>query len=408
MNTSEHFSRILGVKPEFFDGLEREMTRATGNKDALPRIAEENNALIAETLSRIDCSDKSAPADIRGRLFDAIGVQEKKLLEHLATVAGKDQFEKAANLARDIAHINSGFFLKRERAHNILRTRPPQNVLQHLGYKTVDEMLNHEDVTEVFSALRFLESQEWMHETFAKTYGEFTADDFEERHIEVRVLGPRWADVAAQFVAKKHHNVSHLKEFGVIFLNPIAEDLTGKFLRDFALLFHYLHEINFYAKLFKKYSDSDTFAAHLQSLLRGDVLDGLPASFSEWLIIQRYLWKESPSDPRLFAQHVNPESLHWRRGERDLVDFGKEKPETGLSFWENRDWVAAEFGGELVSLDMEDAAMGLVARGENQPTSFTYHQREALWTRIFQEYCGTEADMEKLIIEQYMVGKIKF
>jgi hypothetical protein len=408
MNTHDHFARILGVKPEFFDMLDREMSRATGKTGVLSRIEEENNALMAQTLAEIGRSQKSAPEDIRSGLFDAAAAHEKKLLEHLETVEGKDQFERAARLARDTARINTGFFLKRERAHQILQARPPENVLHHLGYKSVDEMLGKEEVTEVFSALRFLESQEWMHKTFAETYGSFTGQDFEERPIEVRVLGPRWADVAAQFVAKKHHNVSHLKEFGVIFLNPIAEDLTGKFLRDFALLFHYLHEIDFYAKLFKKYSDSDTFAAHLQSLLRGDVLDTLPTSFSEWLIVQRYLWKENPSDPRLFAQRVNPESLHWHKGERDLVEFGKKHTETGLSFWKNRDWVAADFGGELVSLDMEDAAMGLVARGEKQPTSFTYHQREALWTRIFQEYCGTEDDMEKLIIEQYMVGKVNF
>ena len=30
-----------------------------------------------------------------------------------------------------------------------------------------------------------------------------------------------------KYVAKKHHNVSHLKEFGIIFLNPIAQTEEG-------------------------------------------------------------------------------------------------------------------------------------------------------------------------------------
>ena len=68
-----------------------------------------------------------------------------------------------------------------------------------------------------------MESDEWMHETFEVAYSGFTAADFEERPIEIKVLGKEWHEVAKQFVAKKHHNVSHLKEFGVIFLNPIQE-----------------------------------------------------------------------------------------------------------------------------------------------------------------------------------------
>ena len=48
-------------------------------------------------------------------------------------------------------------------------------------------------------------------------------------------------------------------------------DVPGKFLRDFALLLHYFHEIEFYSKLFKKYSAEENFAEKFKSLLRGDV-----------------------------------------------------------------------------------------------------------------------------------------
>lgn len=408
MDPYNYLSQILGVQSDFLASLDREMSRATGKNKVLHRIVDEGAALVRQSLESIGCSDKSSPDDIfRG--LDQVAVRnENELLKHLGTFPGNDQFEKAVNLAKYISPTDGGFFLKKSRARDILSARPPENVLKHLGYKTVEDMLAHEDVTEVFSALRFLESQAWMHETFDAAYSTFTADDFEDRPIEIKVLGSRWRDVAAQFVAKKHHNVSHLKEFGVIFLNPIAEDLTGKFLRDFALLFHYFHEVAFYAKLFRSHSKTASFAEYLKSLLRGDVLEGVPGSLNEWLIIQRYLWKENPSDPRLFIQHTNPESMHWRRGERDLVKFGKLHPETELPFWENRDWVASIFSGKLVSFDMEDSAMGLVSRGEGQSTSFSYHQREALWTHIFEEYCGGEPEMEKIIMDHYMEGKVGF
>lgn len=408
MDTYTYLARILDVQPKFLESLDKEMASATGKTGVLHRIVEEGRTLVRESLAAIGCSENSAPLAIRQGLHQAAAKHESELLKRLATVPGNDQFEKAVHLAKYISPTDGGFFLKKARAHDILRSRPPENVLKHLGYKTVDEMLDHEDVTEVFSALRFLESQAWMHETFDAAYSTFTADDFEDRPIEIKVLGPRWRDVAASFVAKKHHNVSHLKEFGVIFLNPIAEDLTGKFLRDFALLFHYFHEVAFYAKLFRVHSKSDSFAEHLKSLLRGDVSENVPGSLTEWLIIQRYLWKENVSDPRLFLQHTNPESMHWRRGERDLVAFGKLHPETGLAFWENRDWVAEFFADELISFDMEDVAMGLVSAGDGQNTSFIYHQREALWTHIFEGYMGGEDQMEETIIKHYMEGKIEF
>jgi len=39
---------------------------------------------------------------------------------------------------------------------------------------------------------------------------------------------------------------------------------------------------------------------------------------------------------------------------------------------------------------------------------FNYHQREAMWTRIFSEYVGGDDNMEKLLIENFDKGVIKF
>jgi len=250
-----------------------------------------------------------------------------------------------------------------------------------------------------------------MHETFDVAYGNFTAKDFEERDIEIRVLGPEWKTVSEQFVAKKHHNVSHLKEFGVIFLNPIRENIPGKFLRDFALLLHYFHEIEFYSKLFRKYSREDNFAEKFKMLLRGDVPEIYKAEKCEWLIVPRYLAKIDPKDPRLFLPRVNPESLHWARGERDLTSFRAPEANLDLSIWHNLDWVGGIFedgGDEVVSFDLEDNAMSLVSFMEGKDESFNYHQRESMWTKLFEECAGGEEKMEELLMENFDKGIIKF
>jgi len=251
-----------------------------------------------------------------------------------------------------------------------------------------------------------------MHETFEKAYSVFTPDDFEERRIEVRVLGPQWREIAKKFVAKKHHNVGHLKEFGTIFLNPIQENIPGKLLRDFALLLHYFHEIQFYSKLFKKYSASPDFSNRLKSLLRGDVKEKTEATAGKWLIAQRYLWKEDPGDPRLHLPRVNPESLHWAKGERDFGSYLEKTRYPELALWCGLDWVGGFFlgtqGEELVSFDLEDNAMSLVSFMEGKEEFFTYHQREALWTKIFSTYVGGEENMEKILLENLERGIITF
>jgi len=407
----EKLAKILNVAPAFLVQLEETMMRHGLGGGVLQKISALNEEHTKHLLDELHVPFDASAETVRTALKNLIAENEEKLLAYMASVEGNTEFEKAVHLARSIARVDKGFFLKKEFGAEILKKCKPEKLLTFLGYATVEEMLARHDVTEVFSALRFIESEEWMHETFKKAYSGFTAKDFEERDIEIKVLGPEWTEVAKKFVEKKHHNVSHLKEFGVIFLNPIKEDVRGKFLRDFALLFHYFHEIAFYSMLFKKYAAAPDFADHFQALLRGDVKETKTVGEAEWLIVQRYLFKIDPRDPRLFLPRVNPESVHWFRGERDIVAFGKANPSLGLSWWTDLDWAGYIFRDgkeEVVSLDLEDNAMEEVSAVEGKNEHLNYHQREALWTRLFMEYVGGEAEMQKLLIENFEKGTIIF
>jgi len=430
----EKLSRLLEVEPEMLESLEKEMARRSGRKNVLGKVADENDARVAETLRRLNLDPSSPEEIVRRALFKKIIEHEKQILYAIDAAEGRINLEKAAAFARQIARVGRGFFLKKAFAEKILTAREPENLLRFLGYKNVHEIFERHDVTEAFSALRFTESDQWMHETFESAYSNFSPEDFEEREIEIRVLGPEWKEMAKKFVEKKHHNVSHLKEFGVIFINPISEDLPGKFLRDFALLLHYFHEIEFYSKLFRRYASGPAFAVYLKSLLRGDVKDIKSTGPGDWLIVQRYLFKENPKDHRLTLPRVNPESLHWARGEMDLAAFGAEREDLDLEFWQNLDWVAAYFdnneplsnlslgrdsehnrnaalkrgNGRIVSFDLEDNVMSAVSAMEGKKEFFFYHQREALWTKIFKEYAGGEEEMEKLLLAHFTEGFIHF
>lgn len=404
-------AKILEVRPELLKELDEVMVKKTGHSGVLERLCDLNERTIASTLDRINSKIMEAN-HVRGTLRRTVFNHEKQFLQFLSKLPGANEFERAVNLAGKITTAKTGFFLKKDYLKKILKERPSQKLLDYLGLADIGEVLKKEDVVEVFSSLRFIESDEWMHETFDKAYSGFTAADFEERPIEVKVLRSRWMDISKKFVAKKHHNVSHLKEFGVIFLNPVKEDVPGKFLRDFALLLHYFHEISFYSKLFRQYSKEKNFAGRFKALLRGDVLEIDKVEPGEWLIVQRYLAKVNPRDPRLYLPRVNPESMHWLRGERDLAKFAIGENELDLELWQELDWVGGLFSDgnreELVSFDLEDNAMSLVSSMEGEEKFFTYHMKEAMWTRIFEAYAGGEDEMEKLLIENFDKGVIRF
>ena len=390
-------SKILGVSEESAEWLE------------LDAVQKSNDELVAQAQEKL--GGAITAEDLRNALADKIKDHENQLYQAVGTTREDFDFEKVAGAARELSGGQKGFFLKKEFAEEILTQRPPESTLKHLGYSSTQELLSREDIGEVFSALRFLESNDWMHETFDVAYTKFTPQDFEERDIELRVLGNQWAEVAEKYVAKKHHNVSHLKEFGVIFINPIAQTDPGKFLRDFALLLHYFHEISFYSKLFGKYAELPNFNEQFISLLRGDVLESNSAEKGKWLIVQRYLWKENPKDPRLLVPHVNPEAMHWRKAEQDLMAFGKKESDVDLEFWDNLWSVAGYFENgkgeqELVSFDLEDNAMAFVSQEEGKPESFSYHQHEAMWNKVASEMMGGYDELEKRIIDNMDKGYV--
>jgi hypothetical protein len=400
------YAKLLDVEPHVIAELDAQMARRTGKTGALKSLEEKRRARLESIFESLQMPPQRSADEVTKELEVKIFLQEKKLHAYVAAIPGANEFEKAASLARRIAKPEKGFFLKKEFAREIMLRRPPEKLLQFMGCSTVEELLAKHDVTECFSSLRFIESNAWMHQTFEEAYSTFTPADFEEREVELRVLGPQWREVAEKFVAKKNHNVSHLKEFGVIFLNPIKEGSPGKFLRDFALLLHYFHEVSYYSKLFRKYAAEDQFAEKLKMLLRGDVKEAHAVKSGEWLIVQRYLAKENPDDPRLFIPRVNPEVLHWSRGERDLVNFADTVSDLNMHLWADSCWVGEVRGGQLISFDLEDNAMSAVGRMGGKTGWLTYHQREALWTRIFEEYAGGEDAMERLLIENFERGII--
>jgi len=416
MDAVEKIAKILRADKDFIRKIETRLSSVTGKKGVMEKIVAENDALVLDRLSVLGVLKDSDAKEVYDALISKIESDDNKFFEvfQRPSCSHQKDCEGVLEIAKKIAKTNHGFFLKREKAQEFLINTPPQKVMSYLGYKDVKKMLAKEDFYEVFSALRFIEGNEWLNNVFFKQYQTLKPSDFEEREMVVKALSEKWNAEAEGFVRKKWHNISHLKELGVIFVIPVSLGISGELLRMLSLVFHYLHEIPFYSDIFKKISESPkTFAPNLISLLRGDVLDQrLPEDEkSLWLVVQRYLAKDDENEWRLFVPHINPEALHWIKAEEDLIKVGSTLNNFGkdMEFWRDLDWVGDFFKDEignnvLVSFDLVDTVMSLVM--QKDMIKYLYHHQEALWNKIFIEYFSRE-ELENFLKEYLLQGYFK-
>lgn len=420
MSPQEKLAKILRTKTAVILDMEKKMSALTGKKGVIENLMEENEHRINRTLALLNCRNHGYRAE---NVFQALIAKLKKDDKALYSLFKKPSGTTTEGLQALFSFVlglvdnEELFVLKKEKAEEILRENPPPNIIKALKYKDVDELLAKEDLTEIFSALRFVESNEWMHKAFDETYKELKPGDFEKRKADLRVLSGKWLKIAEKFVKKKYHNISHLKELGVIFVIPLKIDTPGETLRLFSLILHYFHEINFYSRLFERASKEKDFGRRLISLLKGSVLEKLPRAESggmNWMIIQQYLAKHDENDPRLFIPHVNPEAIHWKKAEQDISHLGKKFANIDIELWLDVDWVGGYFKSkvqspkskveeELVSFDLVDVVMSLIK--DKGQIKYLYHQQEALWNKVFREYMGGD-NLEKLMIENFDKGHI--
>ena len=415
MKPYEKIAKVLRTDKDNVRLLEEKLSALTGKKDVMSKIVEENEATIRNRLDFLGLGRKITAKQIYDALISKIEADNDELFKVLDSPSASisSDWQRVLEIAQNISDKTKGFFLKQEKAVELLRNQPPEKILQVLNYKNVDELLEKENIFEIFSALRFVEGNEWLNENFFKQYESLKPDDFEKREIKVLALPERWVQIAQNFIKHKYHNISHLKELGIIYIIPLSLNISGETMRNFSLIFHYFNEVKFYSELFEKFAgDANSFAKNLISLLRGDAIDEhLPRPApgkTQWLIIQRYLAKDDENDWRLFEPHINPEAMHWERAEKMLVKAGEvlNNFSADLAFWQNLNWIGDYFGTEagidvLVSFNLIDTAMSLVK--EKELIKYLYHHQEALWNKIFTEYFNEEK-IEEMMKENIVKG----
>jgi uncharacterized protein (TIGR00730 family) len=324
------------------------------------------------------------------RLTAVIGATDSEDVDHLVPFMIK--------AADNVKFERKVFVIKREKAKEFLRTMPPKQLMEHLGYGTVDQMIANEDFDEIYTALRFSEGPEWLTQ-YNELFKSVTPHDYEERDMRiVQMDHKKYVDLATHFVQKKLHNVTHTKEMGIIVVVPMhARKMRGLVLKTLPLLLHYMNEVKLYSTFFKLKSAKPHFGETVVNTLIADPGSGsqLVDKNIHWRVIQRYLGKhkEDSVDKVAFEPHVQPEDLHWRRAEELLFQIDPE-----LEFWKDRDYVALNYDGFPVAFNLFDVSFAYSNR-ESYEGRYAYHFRESLWNEIFVRYLGFK-NLAAQVLEQ--------
>lgn len=338
-------------------------------------------------------------------VYHALQSRVEKDIKRLTTIIGANQTDSVKQLvphmidaANNVTFNRSVFVLKHDKAKDLLRTMPPRQLMKKLGYEDIDTMFAKEDFDEIYTALRFSEGPEWLNK-YNELFETVTADDYEQRDLRILQMDhDKYVDLAAHFVQKKLHNVTHSKEMGTIVVVPMhVKSMRGLVLKTLPLLLHYMNEVKLYSTFFKLKSTKPHFGRIVVETLIAD-----PGTTSQvvgkrihWRVIQKYLGrhKENVIENVAFQPHVHPEDLHWRRAEDLLYEIDPE-----LEFWKDRDYVGLLFDGFPVAFNLFDVSFAY-SNKEPYEGRYAYHFRESLWNEIFARYMGFK-QLESQILEQ--------
>ncbi len=398
---SKLISQLLQAKEPLFSLSLKQLEQVSGNKSVDVRLTAEIIEKKNDRIKRLGLD----PNDTTGEeLYKALLEQVRTHDEHLAKKIGgtdPEDVRKIIPLAVEAIHKTkmprAVWVMKDEVAKRFLIETPPPMVMKRLGYDNIDTMLEKENIYEVYGALRFAESDEWLTE-FNKKYERLQPTDFEDRDITLVVMQrEKWSDVAAKFIKKKRHINTHLKELGVVLILPPTDDrMPAITLKVMALTYHYYNECRLYAAFFKLQQVKPDFGKIFVDTLNADPSTEAVVAGNNihWRVIQRYYGKLKNKDhPEVFQPHVQPEDLHWRRAEQLMIQIDPE-----LKFWEGLDYVADIFDAKPLTFNLMDVALSY-ANGISYKDRYIYHFQEALWNEVFMRYMG-ESVLEEQILRQ--------
>lgn len=397
---SRVLSEILAAEEPGFSMALHQLESASGRPGIDVRLVAEMNATIRGKIRELGLDpNDTTPKELYHGLQATIGRHDTFISQALGVNDPENVQELLPLIAKcvnDMAVNKRCWVLKTSCARKLLKANPPKKVMKILGYRSIDSMIKRENILEIYTATRFVESSQWQ-QKLIKSYKKLKSSDFESRDIEIIVLdAKRWGEASAGFIYEHHHNITHMKELGVILVLPLPVDrLRGATLTVLPMIIHYVTEIRLYSALFKLKQVRSDFSSFLIKTLQDDPVQiaTMAGQKIHWRTIAKHFGSKKHDLPEVFEPHVQADDLVWRKTEDLLYRI-----EPALKFWEGLDFVALDVDGEAVSFNLIDNAVSYCNQLD-YGQQLSLHVQGSLWNELYTRYMG-QAGLEQEVLGQ--------
>jgi hypothetical protein len=405
-------------EPGFSLALSR-LEKSSGNLGIDARLIGEIHEKVARGIVSLGLDKQDTTGrELYNSLLAKIGRDDERLCENLHISSSSDLSEVAPVLIKKTSSLNMNVFvLKHNVAKKILAQLPPEKLMTYLGYRSVDSMLKHEDVDEIFTLIKITEGQSWQNK-YHKLFLQVSPGDFEEREISLLALSrEKYSNVhglsgsVSKFVAKNPHSVLHNKELGIVAVLPsfsrnsrVSSKMNnrGRTLVVLLFLLHYVNEIKLSSSYFKFIQISKNFPELFTKSLKGDLKNVIKIFDDDvsWSAIVNYYSSSSESDfPELFVPQL-------RQRDFRLISIGSLIAKLGpeLKFWEDKDYTGVMRDNLPVVFNIKDINLDYLSGSSYEQRSVDYF-RESLRSQIFERYLGNK-NIE-FLVEGQLEGLIR-
>lgn len=392
-------SELLGAKePEFRLGL-RQLEQAGGAPSADIRLSSELQQAVQAALVELGLD----PRDTTGpELYSALMARAKQDNDVVRELLGAgtndaDLTLKIQRLLLKIEGPKKAFALKSSVAKRILKKNPPKKAMKQLGYRSVDSMLKHESVAQLYAAAAITETTSW-HRQLLQSYKTLGATDFESRDITiVAPLNKRWEKLALGYVGDVKQNIMNFKELGAVVLLPLpAQTVEGAALAITLLTLHAVNDIRLNSAYLKLHQVRPDFGTLLMETARSDPYTqaSLLGERLPWKLIHRFFASSDEAyNAELFEPHVQPEDLKWQPAENALASLHDR-----LEFWGRGAHLALLDHGSPVSLNFTDVVLNFCNKLPYEQRIVHYF-RDHLWHELMLRYLH-QGNLEQVLHEQ--------
>lgn len=397
---TRYLSEALGAEePVFSQGIQQ-LEQASGLPSADIRLSTQAMQAARVKIAELglDPNDTTAK-ELYAALHERI--KRDELLVRSALRVGDDAAPSAIlsavtqRVLKTKAHTHA-FALKASVVKRLLKKKAPKNAMKKLGYRSLESMLKHEPVAQIYAAAVIAESANW-HKAFREQYDRLQAGDFEMRPMTVVIpTAKRWLSLGAQFASSAKHPMITFKELGTVVVLPMQDQVDGLAIATALLSIHELNEIRSFSSYVKLQQVKPDFGEIMRKAITEEPHVAAPLAGQKvtWQTIHRfYAHHANQVHPEVFEPHVQPEDLTWQHAEDELAELSP-----ALSFWHGTQNLTYIEDGQPVSYNMLDVALSY-CNHLSFADRIVHFMRKNLWHELLLRYLN-QNNLEEAVQQQ--------